>query len=150
MKYKKQIATGALALSLLVGGSSVFASSPQDLGIKKVQQTYQKQSKHSKEIRIKKKNNTVGVVSSINNTGFLIDVKNIKAKTTSSIEVKTDATTIYSKNGKVATAADLVSGQKVIVVGTLDKATNILTAQKVKIVTKVAVVHKVKKVAKTK
>ena len=45
MKYKKQIATGALAISLLVGGSSVFAATPRDIGIKNVQQVYQKQAK---------------------------------------------------------------------------------------------------------
>ncbi|MFA4975318.1 MAG: hypothetical protein WC839_00445 [Candidatus Paceibacterota bacterium] len=145
MKYKKRIVTGALALSLLVGGSSVFAFSPQDLGIKKVQQTYQKQNKDKKKIESKKQHNRVGIVSAVNSTGFTMDVKNKKAKTTSSVEVKTDVGTIYNKNGKIVTASDLVVGQKVIVVGTFDKATNILTAQKVKIVTKVATVNKEKK-----
>ena len=52
MKYKQHIATGALAISLLVSGSSVFAATPQDLGIKNTQQVYQKQNK---SLKIKKK-----------------------------------------------------------------------------------------------
>lgn len=149
MKYKKQIATGALALSLLVGGSSVFAATPQDLGIKKVQQTYQKQSKDKKKVELKKQHNTIGIVSAINSTGFTMDVKNAKTKTTSSVEVNTDVGTTYSKNGKAVTVSDLAVGEKVIVVGTLDKTTNIVTANKVKIVVKVVSVNKVKKGIKT-
>ncbi|MEI6581077.1 MAG: hypothetical protein WCO07_02815 [bacterium] len=145
MKYKKQIATGALALSLLVGGSSVFAATPQDLGIKNSQPTYQKQNKNIKNVKIKKSNNTVGTIASINNTGFIIDVKNIKLKTTSSIDVKTDTSTTYTKDGIKATASDLAIGQKVIVIGSFDKTTNTITAKKVKIVTKTIGINKNKK-----
>lgn len=143
MKYKKQIVTGALALSLLVGGSSVFAATPQDLGIKKVQQTYQKQSKNLK-IKNKGSSNTIGIISAINGTGFTLDIKNLKAKTTSSVDVKIDTLTIYSKNGIKTTIADLAVGQKVVIIGTLDKVTNIITAKQVKIVT---ITAKVKKAA---
>ena len=48
MKYKKQIATGAIALSLLVGGTNVFAATPQDLGIKNGHPTFQKQNRENK------------------------------------------------------------------------------------------------------
>ena len=49
MKYKKHIATGVLAFSLLVSGTNVFAATPQDLGIKNVQSsTHQKQNKNLK------------------------------------------------------------------------------------------------------
>lgn len=137
MKYKKHIATGALAISLLVGGSSVLAMTPQDLGIKNVQSVYQR---HGRNLKIKTgRNNTgrgniVGTVSLINGVDFTVEVKNMKTKTTSSVEVKTNTLTIYSKNGIDTTASDLVVGQKVIVVGNLDKTTNILTAKTVKIV----------------
>lgn len=135
-KYKKQIATGALAFSLLVGGSSVFAATPQDLGIKNVQSTYQKHSKTNKKTKtlLQKRNNTIGTISAINDTGFTLEIKNLKTKVTSSVDVKTNTSTIYSKNGVKDTATDLAVGQKVVVIGTLDKTTNILTAKQVKIV----------------
>lgn len=138
MKYKKQIATGALALSLLVSGSSVFAATPQDLGIKNTQPTYQKQNKNSKNVNIKNKGkkNTVGTISAINGTDFTVEIKNMRTSVTSSVDVKTDDGTTYSKNGTNATVSDLVVGQKVVVIGNLDKITNILTAKTVKIVTK--------------
>lgn len=133
MKYKKHIATGALAISLLVGGSSVFAATPQDLGIKNSVQIYQKQNKNSK-IKKTGKSKEVGTISLINSTGFVVDVKNLKTQTTLSMDVMTNNETIYSQNGVIATTSDLSVGQKVIVVGTLDKTTNILTAKTVKIV----------------
>jgi hypothetical protein len=136
MKYKQHIATGALAISLLVSGSSVFAATPQDLGIKNTHQTYQKQNKNNKNLKIKKtgKSNVIGTVGAINETGFTIEVKNIKTKITSSIEVKIGTTTVYSKNGIKVTRADIVVGQKIIIVGDLDKTTNIITAKTIKIV----------------
>jgi hypothetical protein len=137
MKYKKQIATSALALSLLVGGSSVFAATPQDLGIKNVHQTYQKQNKNNNNLKVKNKgnNNTVGTISAINNTGFILEVKNMKTKVLSSMDVKTSTGTTYSKNGVRTSFSDLSVGKKVIVVGNLDKTTNILTAKIIKIIT---------------
>lgn len=147
MKYKKQIATGALALSLLVGGSSVSAATPKDLGIKGVQATYQK---HAKNLNVKSKGsgNTVGTILSITSNGFTVEVKNMKTKAVSSVDISTDVATKYSKNGLKATVADLAVGQKVIVVGKLDKTTNIIIAQTVKIATtKVAAITKIKKLA---
>jgi hypothetical protein len=136
MKYKKHIATGALAISLLVSGSSVFAETPQDLGIKSIQQTYQKQNKDGRNLRIKnkKRNNTVGIISAINDAGFTLEIKNMRKKSMLSVDVKTDSHTIYSKNGINIAASILAIGQKVIIVGNLDKTTNILTAKTVKIV----------------
>jgi len=138
MKYKKQIATGALAISLLVGGSSVFAATPQDLGIKNVQSTYQKQSKNNKNLKVKNKvkSNVIGTIGAVNSNGFTVEIKNMKTKAVSSVDVKTDASTLYSKNGISTTVSDLVVGQKVIVAGDLDKTINIVTAKTVKIVTK--------------
>jgi hypothetical protein len=135
MKYKKQIATGALALSLLVGGSSIFAASPQDLGIKNVQSVYQKQNKSNKNLKINNqgKSSVVGTVGMISSAGFTVDVKNMKTNVTSSVDVKTNAGTVYSKNGVSVKVSGLALGQKVIVSGNLDKNTNILTAKTVKI-----------------
>lgn len=87
MKYKKHIAVGALAFSLLMPGS-----------------------------------------------GFIINVKNMKTKILSSMEISTNDGTTYLKNGIPATAADLLTGQKVIAVGNLDPTTNIITAKVVKII----------------
>jgi hypothetical protein len=146
MKYKRQFATGALALSLLVGGSSVYAATPQDLGIKNTQANYQRQNRNKERdnSKVKKQNNLVGVVSAINSNGFILDIKNLKLKTVSSIDVKTDVSTVYKKDGISATVADIIIGQKLIVSGSLDKTTNILTAKTVKIVTKVASNHGLK------
>ncbi|MDR3519449.1 MAG: hypothetical protein P4L63_00970 [Candidatus Pacebacteria bacterium] len=131
MKYKKHIATGVLAFSLLISGTNVFAATPQDLGIKSTSHAYQKTTKTSKITLTK--NKTVGVVGSISGLGFTLEVKNLKNKTSSSIDVNTNSATNYSKNGITVTASDLMTGQKVIVVGTLDKTTNIITAKTVKI-----------------
>ena len=106
MKYKKQIATGALAISLLVGGSSVFAATPQDLGIKNVQKVYQRQNKNKVVLN---QNNTVGVVSALTSTGFTVNVTNMKTKTTSSVDILTDISTVYKKDGLSATSKPNIS-----------------------------------------
>ncbi len=135
MKYKKHLATGALAISLLVGGSNVFASTPQDIGIKNSQQVYQKQNKNSGKSKIKNgRSNIVGTIDAITSTGFNVEIKNAKTNTPSSVDVQTDSGTVYSKNGIKVDAFSISSGQKVIVSGTLDKTTNIITAKTVKIV----------------
>ncbi len=136
MKYKKQIATGALAISLLVSGSTVFAATPQDLGIKNTQQTYQRQNKSDKnsKIRNKTRSNVVGTVLAVNGTGFTLEVKNLRTKAVSSIDVKTDVDTKYKKNGLETAASDLAVGAKVIVNGDLEKTTNTLVAKIVKII----------------
>jgi hypothetical protein len=133
MKYKKHIATGVLAFSLLISGTNVFAATPQDLGIKNVQSVYQKQNKNSK-VKTVGKSKTVGTIGSINSTGFVLEIKNKKTKVISSVDISTNTSTTYSKNGISADASLLSVGQKVIVTGTLDKTTNILTAKTVKIV----------------
>ncbi len=147
MKYKKHIATGALAISLLVGGTNVYASSPQDLGIKSIQKTFQKDHRGSMDskIRSKRRGGIVGTISALNSSGFTLDVKNMRTKATYSIDVKVDAGTVYKKNGLGATAGDLVIGSKVIILGDLDKTTNILTAKTVKIVTGGIGMHENKK-----
>jgi len=145
MKYKKRLATGALALSLLVGGSSVFAATPQDLGIKNKQPIYQKQNRNNLSINSTGRNSTVGTISVINGTGFTVGIKNMKTKVASSVDVRTDPTTVYSKNGLKASSADLKVGQRVIVIGTIDKTTNIITAKKIKIIGKVVGVKGPKK-----
>ncbi|MFA5934822.1 MAG: hypothetical protein WC827_02995 [Candidatus Paceibacterota bacterium] len=136
MKYKKQIATGVLTLSLLVGGSFVFAETLRDLGIKNFQFNYQKNNKDNKKVKNIKRNNTIGIVSSINENGFILETKNIKNKEVSSIDIKTDASTIYNKNGLEAKASNLTTGQKVIITGTIDKTANTIIAQKIRIITK--------------
>ena len=143
MKYKRQIATSALAISLLVGGSPVFATTPEDLGIKNIQSIYQKQNRNSNNVKVRNKkrnnNSVVGTIGAINGTGFTVNIKNLKTKTAYSADVITGASTLYKKDGTSATARELSVGQKVMVAGIVagisDKATNILTAKIVKIST---------------
>lgn len=126
-----------MAISLLVGGSSVFASTPQDLGIKNMQSLYQKHNKNNNsKIRNRKNNSIVGIVDAISDTGFTVNIKNLKTKTTSSADVITNVSTSYKKDGIEAVSSDLSIGQKVSVLGILDKTTNILTAKTVKIADK--------------
>jgi hypothetical protein len=153
MKYKKQLATGALALSLLVSGSTIYAASPQDLGVKNVG-NYQKQNKGKEKGRLesRKQNNVVGTVGSLTSTGFTVNVINMKTKVASSVDVVTNLATAYRKDGLSATVSDLLVGQKVVVLGALDNTTNILTAKTVKIVTKAPIVKvrkEMRKVANT-
>jgi hypothetical protein len=131
MKYKRQLATGALAVSLLVGGSTIFAATPQDLGIKNGQAIYQKQNKSNKNIR---RYSVVGIISTLNDTGFILEVKNKKTKGDSSIDVGINSETVFKKNGLPATKTDLAVGQKTIISGNLDEITNLITARTVKIV----------------
>jgi hypothetical protein len=137
MKYKKQFATGALAFSLLISGTNVFAATPRDLGIKIVDQATQKEDKDNKSSKIKHKGKSkvVGITEVISPSGFILDVKNKKTQTTSSLDVETTTNTLYSKNGIAAKETDLLVGQKVIVIGSEDKTTNTMIAKKVKIVT---------------
>ena len=146
MKYKKQLATGALALSLLVSGSTIYAATPQDLGVKNVSKTYQKANKvNPKTLGLSKQNNVVGAVEALTSTGFTVSITNMKTKAVSSVDIVTNTATTYKKDGINAVATDVLAGQKVIVGGMLDKTTNILTAKTVKIVTK-AMTPKVKTV----
>jgi hypothetical protein len=77
----------------------------------------------------------VFVVSFLTNSGFILNVKNLKANTASSIDITTNASTVYEKDGISASALDLLVGQKVIVSGILDETANILNAKTIKIVT---------------
>ncbi len=135
MKYKKHIATGALAISLLVGGSAAFASGPHDLGIKDTQPTYQRHMKGMKNMPKIRKNRVVGVITALNDTGFSLEVKGKRLNNIFTIDVKLDDNTIFTENGILVTKDKLAVGQKVLVFGPLDKTTKILTAKKVKIVT---------------
>jgi len=133
MKYKKHIATGALAISLLVGGTPILAATPQDLGIKNIQYLHQKQSKNFK-IHKEGRRNVVGTITMINETGFVLEIKNKKTEAISSIEINTDSFTKYKKNGKIVTFSNLQVGQKLIVTGKFDKTTNIVSAKSIRIV----------------
>jgi len=144
MKYKRHIATGALALSLLVGGSSALATT-SNTGTK----TSPTMLSRPKNVKLKKQYNTVGSVESISDTGFIVDVTNMKTKAVSSVDITTNSSTVYSKDGVIGTVSDLAVGQKVIVVGPLDKTTNTVTAGKVKIITKFAMAPKMAKKVKT-
>lgn len=136
MKYKRRIVTGAIALSLLVG-SPTFAASTQYS-----HSNVARSAEHSaRRDQFKKKaNHVVGFVTGVNGSTFTFEThkgkQNKKAEIkTLSVDVQTNANTIFKKNGGNATLADLMVGQKVIVTGPVDATSQILTAVEVKIVT---------------
>ena len=154
MKYKKQITTSVLALSLLMVSSSVFAATnvvPQGAIVNHVE-TKAKETKET--TRAKTKNSVTGIVSvvSADGTSFTVTVKNRKTSTTTSFDVQTTAATKITKDGKLTTMADVALNTKVIVSGKVDSTTNTISATKVRLVTKKVVMSplKVNKIAATK
>lgn len=156
MKYKKRIITGAFALSLLVGSSSVKTYA-ESVGIQTdVHSPHVKNgSLHFKNLKNArtKINHKVGVVTAIGASGFTFEVfhgahATSTASTTKilSIDVLTTASTTVKKDGADATLADLVVGQKVIVSGSVDATGHLIHAKKVDIVTKAHTIFDKKKV----
>ncbi len=153
MKYKKHITTGALALSLLLGGSTAFAQTPQDKtnrsGLTNFEVKLHQKVKHVG--RKKQKNNhEVGIITALTATGFTLEIKNLKTNEATSVDVRTTSTTVYRKDGAISTAADLAPGQKVIVKGDIDPTSHVITATKINSVTKIPKTgfHPYKKVSK--
>jgi hypothetical protein len=145
MKYHKRIVTGAFALSLLVGGSSVrtYADSVSVQGGVSATST-RNGALHFKNLANarKKINHTVGVVTAVGATGFTFDVHHGHQATSTavaakilSIDVQTTGTTTIKKDGAEAALADLTVGQKVIVSGSVDSTGHMIAAKRVDIVT---------------
>ncbi|MCX6755454.1 MAG: hypothetical protein NT068_02860 [Candidatus Nomurabacteria bacterium] len=149
MKYKKQITTSVLALSLLMVSSSAFAATnvvPQGATVNHVE-TKAKETTHAKT-------KVTGVVSVVSADGasFTVTVKNRKTNTTTSFDVQTTAATKFTKDGKLATMADVALNTKVIVSGKVDSTANTISANKVRLVTKKVAMNpsKESKIDKTK
>ncbi|MES2623016.1 MAG: hypothetical protein V4576_01255 [Patescibacteria group bacterium] len=145
MKYHKRIVTGAFALSLLVGGSSVKTYADSVTAQSGVSGTSTRSGalhfKNLKNARLKI-NHKVGVITSVGASGFTFDVyhgHNATSTATAtkilSIDVGTTATTTVKKDGAAATFADLAVGQKVIVSGSVDSTGHIISAKRVDVVT---------------
>ncbi len=75
---------------------------------------------------------TKGTVSAVGNGTFTV-----KDKKGTTITVNTSASTTVKKDGKSATLADIVQGAMVMVKGVFNSATNTITANTVRIFTKV-------------
>lgn len=147
MKYKKRIVTGAFALSLLVGGSSSVKTYAESVGISPdIHATSSRGGalhfKNLKNARTKI-HHKVGTITAIGASGFTFEVihgHNATSTATAtkilSIDVQTTATTIFKKDGADASFADLSSGEKVIVSGSVDATGHLITAKRVDIVTK--------------
>ena len=136
MKYKKQIATGALTLSLLINGSAVFADTPIDISTKK-SHTYIQNHKNKNlngNIQFKKRKNIVGTIISINNSGFILEVHNKKNKIIKSLDIIIKSKISYIKNGVKAHKEDIKIGKRVIVFGFLDRSANVVIPDKIKII----------------
>ncbi len=137
MKYNRRILTGAIALSLLVGAPT-FAASSQHIHTH-VTRSAEHASRRGGQFK-QKANHVVGTVTGVNGTVITFITHAGKNKTdteakTLSIDVQTSADTTFQKNGVVATLADVVVGQKIIVTGPVDAASQMITASKVKIAT---------------
>ncbi len=146
MKYKKHITTGALALSLLIGGTTAFAEMPQDKTVQSGSTSFEARLhpklkqvlKHKKELKGRQ---AIGTVTALSSSGFTLETKNLKTKAVTSIDVKTLSTTTYSKDGATASFTDIAIGQKIIVRGEVDSTSHVVTASKVKIITKIPTVR---------
>lgn len=159
MKYKRRITSGALALTLFVGGSSAYAASTQGIGAVGLASATAgthipsgirggHRGLHDGAMGLGLNHNKViGEVVAITSTGFTLEVHGPRshkgARDASStppvmvpFDIKTSAATVYQKDGATTTAAALAVGQKVIAVGTIDPASQIVTATRVNIITK--------------
>ncbi len=158
MKYKRKITSGALALTLFVGGSSAYAANVQGPTTASTQPTHFFHSKAEAKSGQRNKhgarglglnhNKVIGKVAAITATGFTLEAHGPKpfhrdriASSTHpemvAFDIRTTGSTIYQKDGATSTVADLVVGQKVIVVGTIDSAAQVVSASKVNIITKI-------------
>jgi hypothetical protein len=158
-KYKRRITSGALALTLFVGGSSAyaanihgFAGGGTGVGLGRPVSTSQfltikdlPRGRHGHRGGLGLNHNRViGEVVSLTSTGFTLEVHGHKAMRNATgtppamvpFDIRTSAETIYQKDGATSSAADLAIGQKAIVIGTIDPTAQIVTATKVNIITK--------------
>ncbi len=158
MKYKRKITSGALALTLFVGGSSAYAANVQGPAAASVQPTHSfhskaeaksgQRSRHGARGLGLNHNRVIGKVSAITSTGFTLEAHGPKpfhhdgiASSTHpemvAFDIRTTGSTVYQKDGATSTVADLAVGQKVVVVGTIDSAAQVVSATKVNIITKI-------------
>ena len=90
-------------------------------------------------------NRATGTIVSLTSTGFTLEShkpqlgtkrgSSASAPEIVSFDIRTSSNTVYQKDGAAATAADLVAGQKVVVVGTIDTTALVVNATKVNIIT---------------
>lgn len=158
MKYKRRITSGALALTLFVGGSSAYAASfhgaaPAGASLGSASGTPQflnmKGGHRGRHGTLGapglglNHNRVIGEVIALTSTGFTLEVHGPRKRGATStlpvmipFDIRTSTDTVYQKDGATTTVADLAIGQKAIVVGTIDPAAQIVTATKVNIITK--------------
>lgn len=77
-----------------------------------------------------------GVIKSIGDTGFIIELKKFGTSTSALITVKTTTSTTFEVNKKATSSSALVVGQVARVMGSLDATTKTITATKVKVAPK--------------
>ncbi len=155
VKYKRRITSGALALTLFVGGgSSAYAAHIQgststpahsNVGSQRVRPGQAGQAAHFHGLGLNH-NRATGTIVALTSTGFTLEIHKPKlgpkrGSSTStpeivSFDIRTSSNTVYQKDGAAATAAGLAVGQKVVVVGTIDSTAQIVTATKVNVITK--------------
>lgn len=82
-------------------------------------------------------NHFIGSITAINGTGFTIQTIN-KGMQKATQTVNTGTGTNFTKNLQPATLSDLAIGQKVMVTGTRDSATNTITAESVNLFVNIA------------
>ncbi len=141
MKYKRKITSGALALTLFVGGSSAYAANIQGqagAGISPhATQFHNAKGRQGPRGLGLNHNRVIGEVVAFTSTGFTLEAHGPRAPHEMiPFDIKTTSATVYQKDGAASTVADLAVGQKVIVVGNVDPTAQIVTASKVNIITR--------------
>lgn len=90
------------------------------------------------QVKLNHENNgnlVIGNVTSVSGNSFVVQIKARKGQT-AAVTVNTDSNTTFKKDGQAASLSDLASGQKVMVKGTKDATSGVVTATSVNIVTK--------------
>lgn len=158
-KLKRRITSGALAITLFVGGSSsayaahIQGSAQTQSGAQTVGQHRMRGGQNGQTHDFLglglNHNRAIGEIVAVTSTGFTLEVHNPKHNSKAQrgttgaapamvpFDIKTTASTIYQKDGAAATAVDIAVGQKAVVVGTIDSTAQIITAEKINIVTKI-------------
>lgn len=91
---------------------------------------------HGKKMGMNKGNVAAGTVNSVGSASFVIQAKVKTGQMPALITINTGSNTVFKKNGKSVSISDLANGQMVMVKGTRDATSGVVTATRVNVVTK--------------
>jgi hypothetical protein len=124
------ISGSVIALSLMVSTPLLRAEAQTKKGVAYVQ-TMTRPGGRNRGVQ--------GSISSTNGYSFVIEKANRSSTTT--VNILASSTTLFTKDGEPATFADLSSGEHVVVKGTKDAITGIISASAVHIFTQIPSKH---------